>query len=315
MSSSDSDSSRLLLPIETVEQIIDQAWSSELSNAERTRLFCTFCLVNRTWLNTFIPLALKNVYIPSSAFAEHYERLFRQRTKGESDNDYMLDGASKIANESCRSITFCIESGFSSPSSSASMLFNNNTNNGGPHTISNLFYMVSRLNYLPNLRRVRIEYEGASSDDVFINGRLIDLPGQVTHLELKCTLGSHQFSRRLAPRDCNLANVRKLSLIGVPSYYPLSLAAICPKLEHLEIVDLCTVVPVLRGATFERLVLPSTEVSWSPALKLCFEDGMFSGLSTRGRITLQVSNIGAQKRTDLKKLCEDFDVDLIFIDI
>lgn len=97
------------LPVELVGQIIDEAWNSTLSTEERIHLYVSLCNVNKTFLDLFIRTALKDVHLMSAPYTEHYLRLIRDRTPAERDDDYLLEGASKLANTLCRSLTIHID--------------------------------------------------------------------------------------------------------------------------------------------------------------------------------------------------------------
>ena len=65
------------VPVEILESIISEAWSSPMSALDRQTFITSSSLVNKTWFATFVKIALKDVHIPSYSFSELYFRLLR----------------------------------------------------------------------------------------------------------------------------------------------------------------------------------------------------------------------------------------------
>ena len=97
------------LPVELIGQIIQEAWDLPLATEDRVHLYVSLCGVNRTFLDLFIRTALRDVHLMTPQYTEHYLRLIRDRTSTEKDNDYLLPGASKLANTLCRSLTVHVD--------------------------------------------------------------------------------------------------------------------------------------------------------------------------------------------------------------
>jgi hypothetical protein len=104
-------------------------------------------------------------------------------------------------------------------------------------------YAIRSLGYLPNLRRVSIEYVNWGFDDISDHYRLIAFPDQVTELELKYTFTegvSHQFVDKLRSdyerRECmhwRMPSVRRLVIVGAPGDMVRDLLSTCPNATML----------------------------------------------------------------------------------
>jgi len=252
-----SKSFRLWLPIELIEKIILEAWTSPLSTNERIRMFTSCCLVNRSWLSTFIRIAFIDVHIFSSKSSNHYLHLLRERAEFESNNDYLLPEASTMANHLCRSIIFHIETrtrGDLKPSEAQPAVTLYSDSSHSADAISNLLYMIDTLNYVPNLRRVTLEYVDWGFDDVFDQCRLLTLPPQVSRLELNYRFSDNlksvgrSLSERYRRQPCcrwTTPNVKTLTISGAPMTFLSSMVETCPNLEVLEVPE----VHQLHGST------------------------------------------------------------------
>ena len=187
--------------------------------------------------------AQRDVYIPSPAFAEYYCRRF----------------ATIDRDENCRSLTFRVE-----PSHAHAKPLPSNTGEANARSISTLLYQADTLNYLPNLRRVTIEYIGTNFRDLYDQSRLLSMPKEVRHLEIKYSPQSHDTDYTImAHQPIYLPNITKLSVSGIPDLEMPILASLCPNIEELEIESLLdmhsfqvkTIVPSLVDASATRNML------------------------------------------------------------
>ncbi|KAI0073266.1 hypothetical protein K474DRAFT_1666819 [Panus rudis PR-1116 ss-1] len=329
MPTSPDDVSRLLLPVEIIEKIVTETWLSPMSNGERTSLFVSLCLVNHTWLETFVRIFLKDVHILSPSFAERYIALFREKSRDETDEAYLLSGISATANRACRTITFRIEQDLANPSFTAPTRNSRLANNGHApaDTISDLLHTISSLNYLPNLRHVTVEYVNGSFDDLFDHARLLSFPSQVTHLSLNYLHPKQKPSDRLSFPLWKMPNVRTLCLSGMPTAYVTALIATCPNINHLELADIPTspdLKPLPMGIFSFRLmdprVLPkkdgeksrSESVQWG--IQVALEAGLFSKTNTsemKPRLVLRSRLQKASDCKEIKKLCDRYGVEFV----
>ena len=181
------------MPIEIVEHIIHTLWyTPDLSSDERTQVFCSLRLVNFAWSQTFMRFAQRDVYIPSPSFAEYYCHRF----------------ATIDRDENCRSLTFRVE-----PSHGHTKPLPGNTGEANARSISTLLYQADTLNFLPNLRRVTIEYIGTNVRDLYDQSRLLSMPKEVRHLEIKYSPQSHDTDYTImAHQPIYLPNITKLSV-------------------------------------------------------------------------------------------------------
>ena len=307
-------SSIVTLPVELVTKVIQMAWELPLTNVERTSLFRSFCLVSRVWLAIFINISLTDVHVTSTSFVERYLNLLRERytAGGETDNDYGLIDASHTSNRLCRSISFRFECG--QPKSK-----------GGPsgEVISNLLYMVEALFYLPNLRKITLEYVDLPRgiEDIFEQYRLSAFPNQVTHLSIQSTYSKNSkvFARSIRGRPRELfpqwstPSIRTLSVSGVSAAHISSLIETCPEVEVLKIDNpltpiMSTPLPItvhtleLRGRS-----MVDTRNSRDPwGLVAAMEGGLFStGISQRRVIAHLHTTEDAEY---LKQECDRFGV-------
>ncbi|KAF9820621.1 hypothetical protein IEO21_01324 [Rhodonia placenta] len=234
------------LPVELVEQIIEQAWSSPMTREQRSTLFLTFCHINRTWLSLFIHIALRDVHIGCPLSSEDYLRLLRERRPSDPNNDFELESASTTANALCRSLTFRVghDTHLPIPNAEPSVLLYS-IDNPSANAISSTLYMVSTLNYLPNLRRVSIEYVNWGFEDIPEQGRLLAFPDQVTDLHitfaftkpalvrLADTLRTRYSRRWYAGGDT--PSIRRLSVFGAPMDFVAEMIETCPNVETVDL--------------------------------------------------------------------------------
>ncbi|KAI0923844.1 hypothetical protein AcW1_006689 [Taiwanofungus camphoratus] len=319
------------LPVELVEHIILEAWSSALTVDERTSLFISLCEVNHTWLSIFIRIALKDVHIACPLFSEDYLRLIRERSTFEPDDDYFMAGASATANTLCRSLTFHVDGTPTRkvlPGAEPSLTLYSSCDESA-NAVSSTLYMVTMLDYLPNLRQVSIEYVDWGFDDIFDQGRLQVFPDQVTHLELKFTftssllvslvdaLRSHYYSRRWCS-SWELPNVRHLIVSGAPLQFVSDIIETCPNLETVEVdgaTNLAALTPVPWSLHTLTLRMPPTELSTAEIekwkLSEAFEAGLLSRSSTPAQILVQSGQPEASGWEQAKKLCNGLKIQLV----
>ncbi|EMD39069.1 hypothetical protein CERSUDRAFT_93117 [Gelatoporia subvermispora B] len=230
------------LPVELVEDIIAKAWSSSLTSDERIDIFTSLCLVNHTFLRLFIRIALRDVHIPSPAFASHYLRLLRERTPSEPDSDYFLENASSTANELCRTLIFHIDGRDPAFAPSSVRLFSARDPAAG--AVGSTLYMLDILRLCPNLRRVALAYADWSFDDIFDHARLLLVPPQATDLEVRFAFSpgaparvAHALRQRYARRGrayWTTPNVRRLEIFGASTEFVSDMLETCPNAEVLE---------------------------------------------------------------------------------
>jgi len=221
-----------------------------MSVQDRIQLFTSLCLVNRTWLSIFIRIALQDVHIVTPSFAQHFLRLLRPtRAPQEHSRIYQLESAGAVANHLCRSLTFHIDSkSLSRPAAEPAVKLCSNGDLSANGVTMTLYTIECMLTSLPNLRRVALVYSDWGFDDIFDQCRLMPLPRQVTHLELRYAFSedlervAKDIRERYIPRPAwglrwGLPNVKKLTVVGAPVPFIAAVMVACPNLEALELPD------------------------------------------------------------------------------
>jgi hypothetical protein len=222
------------LPIELIENIISEVWSSPLSSDERITLMTSSALVNKTWSNMFFRVSFKDVYIPCPSYFDQYLRILRE------DSPIFDEHTKSLPDILCRSINLMVEH---TPIYPALVSTCDEPPMG--KVLSDLAYTLTSIPYLPNLRTISVEYLNTGFDDLFDNFRFISFPEQVTDLELTFTFTP------LTPRwlvdalrtnpvrqECiqwALPSIRRLSIKGGSEALIADMVSVCPEMEVLEI--------------------------------------------------------------------------------
>jgi hypothetical protein len=218
------------LPLELVEQIVSDVWSSPLSTQDRITLMTSSLLVNKTFQATFLQVSSADVHIPCAKYGHQFLRILRRESP-------IFDMDTKVLpNIRCRSLTLYIQSNtHSAMSESAS------------HEIYSDFsiflYTIDRLGYLPNLRRVSMEYHNWDYGDLFESYLFESLPNQVTDLEIHYTFSTsmppfliNALRSKLQRHEClpwSLPHVRNITVTGTSEAFVMDVAGICLNLEVL----------------------------------------------------------------------------------
>jgi hypothetical protein len=107
--------------------------------------------------------------------------------------------------------------------------------------ITNTLHMLRDLLFLPNLRRISIEYANWGLNDIFDNLRLSPFPSQVTELEIKFTTTagmknvSKKYHRQTEWVPWVLPSLTHLFILGAPAEFIMDMVDVCPNLQTLEI--------------------------------------------------------------------------------
>lgn len=232
------------LPVELYDDILRELWASRLTPAERTELLVTLPLVHRSWLSVFAQVAMTDVHISNPQYARHYLRLLPGSPITGLDEPRSLWTAATSAESSrCRSLSFYIQG----DSTLFPVQLYRVTNAMGD-TLSNTLYVIDTLGYLPNLRKLSIEYTNWGFDDLFDHYRLCAFPSQITQLSLKysynesiptlpASLKEYLCATYVRHRctKCSLPGIRNLSLDGVPIEFVADILGICPNTETLQV--------------------------------------------------------------------------------
>lgn len=219
-----------MLPVELLDQIITETWASPMSVEDRTTLLQTLPLVNSTVFSLFTYISWAHTHIVSSGYADRYLRILR----GESPLYKSTQLVNNSANSRCRSLTFHLVDKKNDPSLVTATNY--------ASSLSTTLYLISSLNYLPNMRRISIEYSDCIPGDIFEEYHLIPFPDQVTHLDMRYSFSQSipkflERALREQEHPCTgwtLLSVKELTVVGAGSGFIKTLAGACPGLEVLE---------------------------------------------------------------------------------
>ena len=218
------------LPTELIENIISEVWSSSLSTNDRITLMTSSLLVNKTWMVAFTRISSKDVHIPCPSYIDQYLRILRE------ESPIYDEHSRSLPDRLCRSLTFRV--GYTPPGHDAAPSGNEPQM---AKALSDMMYTLHTISYLPNLRRVSIEYVNWGFDDVFDQYRLIAFPAQVTNLELDYTfsqktppwligaLRSNQERHMCLP--WSLPSIRHLSIQGAGEAFLIDMVSACPNIQ------------------------------------------------------------------------------------
>ncbi|KAJ7114072.1 hypothetical protein C8R44DRAFT_630678 [Mycena epipterygia] len=179
------------LPVELIEQIILSAWRMPLSSDERLTFMRSSILVNSTWADIFDLISSRDVYIPSSAFCDHFIQRLRAQPPAAAPSSPFLTSflrrfqwpseppiKPRSANLACQSLTIQIANVDVHPDK------NSRTRLPMGAVLDDLLENLDARSLAPNLRRLTIEYLDAGFDDIFRRDGLGALPTHITHLEV-----------------------------------------------------------------------------------------------------------------------------------
>ncbi|KAJ7230356.1 hypothetical protein GGX14DRAFT_582952 [Mycena pura] len=239
------------LPVELAEQITSAAWHMPLSSQERIALMRSSALVNSTWAALFDRISSRDVYIPSSAYCDHFIQRLRTQPRPIAPSSSFLGGFVRLfqkpsapaaephpANLACRSITIQIANPAVHPNKY------NRAHLPMAAALDELMEYIDAHGLAPHLRRLSVEYLNAPFDDVFRRVGLGALPPQIEHLELRFSFGAEMppwLARALrenqerqrhfgwAARD-----VTHLSVFGAGESTVQDLLRACPNVRTLD---------------------------------------------------------------------------------
>ncbi|KAJ7080777.1 hypothetical protein B0H15DRAFT_787033 [Mycena belliarum] len=214
------------LPVELLEEIISSAWNMPLSSSDRIMLMRSSALVNSTWADIYDLLSSRDVYIPSSAFADYFlQRLRAQPPAGPKQT-------LRSANVACQNLHIQLA----------------NVTGADKHAhipmgsvLDDLLEGLDAWSLTPNLRRLTVEYRDVGFDDVFRRISLASLPAQVTHLELLYSFSPGMLAWPLRSLQelkeakqsikWRLTTVTKVSVIGAGEKTVKNLTRACPNAQ------------------------------------------------------------------------------------
>ena len=238
----------LLLPVEMIEQILRELWSCDLTTKERKHVFWSCCLVNRTFLDVFIHIALRDVHILGKSSAVQYVRILRCKTTKTSPEfkPFLLPYPRWTAFSSCRTITFHVDATADChPCASPGLrLYSDGDTSAG--AVSATLYIIGVMKTVPHLRKVKVVYTDWGFDDVFDQYRFLVVPPQVNSLEVQFKFSPPM--ARLAPKvrwryemarhsfgGYTIPNVKTLAVYGANSAFTAGMLNACKNTDTLYI--------------------------------------------------------------------------------
>ncbi|KAJ7483457.1 hypothetical protein FB451DRAFT_1234673 [Mycena latifolia] len=238
------------LPVELVERIISTAWHMPLSSDERITFMRSSVLVNSTWADIFDLVSSRDIYIPSSAFCDH----FIQQLRAPEPNATALPSSflshffrgfqkpseptiqARSANLACQSLTIQIANIAVHPDK------HNRSRLPMGAVLDDLLETLDAHSLAPNLRRLSIEYLDAGFDDVFHRAGLAALPSQITHLEVRYSFSAPVWlvealrKKQETQRNIGwvLQSITDLSVIGAGENTVSDLLRACPNVQTFD---------------------------------------------------------------------------------
>ncbi|KAJ7114048.1 hypothetical protein C8R44DRAFT_630402 [Mycena epipterygia] len=233
------------LPVELMEQIILSAWHMPLSSDERITFMRSSMLVNSTWTDIFDLVSSRDVYIPSSAFCDHFIQRLQAQPPTEAPSSSFLRNflrrfqrpskpliEPRSANLACQSLTMQIANVGVHPDKNGLSRLPMGT------VFDDLLETIDAWSLAPNLRRLNIEYRDAVFDDIFQRTGLAALPSQITHLEVCYSFSAATPAwlidsvRENQERQRNIGwvsrSITKLSVIGAGENTIADMVRACP---------------------------------------------------------------------------------------
>jgi hypothetical protein len=223
------------LPVEIIESIISRSWLLPLSAKDRDTFITSSTLVNKTWATAFMKISLKDVHIPNPRYAEQYLRILRNESPVYAEHPQILPDLL------CTSLSFTLDTHASAVGQHPMFIKPFGEEDKLGTMLSNTLYTLDSLSYLPNLRRISIEYANWGFNDLFDNFRLSPFPAQVTELEIKFTASSgiksvpKQYHGHVGRVPWSLPSITDLSIVGACEEFIVDMTAACPNLATLEI--------------------------------------------------------------------------------
>lgn len=226
------------LPLELLERIISEAWSSPLSIEERITFITTSTLVNLAWLSAFATVSSRDVYIPSASYADHF---MRQMFKADRMYKKYDLGNPELH---CQSLSFTLRS-YSRPKIVRDIRVHAAREEALGTGLSTTLADLRTTGCLPNLRRVAIEYIDWGTEDIFTNFRFSHFPTQVTELYLNFTRNWNGTEKTKKSTTADywrqervlwiMPSIRHLTVVGASAAFVADMLATCPNLETLAV--------------------------------------------------------------------------------
>jgi hypothetical protein len=221
-----------------MESVISEAWSLPLSAKDRDNFITSSSLVNKTWASAFAKISLEDSHISNPRYVQQYLRILRNESPVYAKYPNILPDL--LGN----SLSFTMDTHASAIGHSPMFITPFGEQERLGVMLSDTLYTIATLSYLPNLRRISIEYANWGSNDIFDNFRLSPFPAQVTELDIKFTTTPgiknvakpyHRYPGRV---PWSLPSITRLSVVGASANFVADMVATCLNLETLEVEDI-----------------------------------------------------------------------------
>lgn len=222
------------LPPELQEDIFSIVWASPLTLNERVTLMVSSVLVSKAWTAIYSRVSSKDVFIPCPNYVPYFINLLHGHSN-------IFDSAlHELPQERCRSLSFRVEM-------RPHHKFWDHLTPWNASSIFDLLHCLHRIPaYLPNLRRIAIQYSGGGYTDLYQGFRLRNFPPQVTDLEISFVhnLSSSHHDHDSSPKayttrmkhTCYMPSLRRLIVRGEGlSWFILEMLDVSPNVHTLEI--------------------------------------------------------------------------------
>ena len=201
------------IPYDIQREIIHTLWhSTSLSTQDRIIFMTSSTLISKSWVNIFIRVAYRDIYIPCPSYLNYYLQILRHDTSTRNDN------LRHLSNGLCRTLTFAFDS-----------------RNRTSFCLSELLHSIKVFGTLPHIHTLTIRYSKFSIDDIFDCYQYIDFPDQIENLEVSLSetcVGCIQLLRVDPP--WHLPHVRRLSVQGGDENLVANYLKACPQLQILK---------------------------------------------------------------------------------
>ena len=281
-------------------------------------------------MSLFLRVALRNAYVPRPLDAYNLLRLLPERTEADVSADPYTTEASRVANKICRAITFelgvpndAVQRGAppAKPSSDPS--------DADANAVSNVLYMVSALDHLPNLRHVALRYTDQGYDDAFAQLSEPGFPAQVRTLSFEYaysapTLGplaayfKSLYTRHRDPR-VTLDGIRHLAVAGAPPEFLADMLEVCPNAETVEVARpsrlnaLVPLPPSVRTLVVRQpgKSLDEQEMRWWQ-MESAVENGLFTCGPGSARIVVRSGTPAVEAFVEMSRRCRRTGVQVVY---
>lgn len=201
------------LPYDILWEVFHHLWHSDLAPQERITAMTSSLLVSKMWTKIFVHIAYKHAHIPCASYLDAYLRIMGQGSL--SHREFKA-----LPQTICRSITVDVVPATRFPSS---------------NVVAELLYKMRIMGTHRNLYMLILRYSSAFPSEVFNTFQFVDMPSQVTHLELHMPSVRLDSAIRRHP-SWYLPELRHLSVLNANGHENLipSYVASCPQLSTLE---------------------------------------------------------------------------------